>query len=251
MSERVRALQRQLVGVMLDSLDPAPLVAELRGDARASAEERLGIYAGMYVARLVEVLGEVYPLTARWLGDEAHEVFTEYVRAHQSDSPSLRGYGDRLAAHLASLGAVASLARLEWARYDVFDAVDEVLLTRERLAALSADAYATLPIRSIRASALVECAYNAAVLFAAEGACVVLPARTTLLVWREPPKVFHRVVDPKEAGLLALAKGGTTLGFLCDALAGDSPDDDVAQEVFALIGRWLADGLLVDALPGD
>lgn len=251
MSERLRTLQRELVGVMLDSRDSTLLVAQLRGDARAPLEERLAVYAGMYVARLVEVLAEVYPLTARWLGDDAHHVFSAYVRTHPSRSPSLRSYGASLGTYLdlEARGAVAALARLEWARYDVFDAADDLPLTRERLAALPPDAYATLPVRAIRASALIEVAYDASALFASEDALELAPSATTLLVWREPPKVFHRVVDDKEAALLALVQRGTVLGVLCDELAGTSSDESVAQEVFALVGRWLADGLLVDSLP--
>lgn len=248
MSERVRALQRDLVAVMLDSLEPAALLSQVRGDARASAEARVAIYARMYVARLGEVLGEVYPLTARWLGDEADDVFTGYVRTHPSRSPSLRGYGSRLPEHLVSRGAVASLARLEWARYDVFDAADDPLLTRERLASLPPDAFATLELRCIRASSLFSCAHDAAALFAAGAAVDVDPLPTTLLVWRDPPQVFHRVVGTEEAALLQMVQRGTTLGQLCDAIAS-ADREDAAKDVFAHVGRWLADHLLVDSLP--
>ncbi|MEO6952989.1 MAG: DNA-binding domain-containing protein [Polyangia bacterium] len=251
MSDRVRKLQRELSGVMLDSHDPTTLLSQVRGDARASAEARIGIYASMYVARLVEVLGEVYPLTARWLGDEVDDVFTEYVRTHPSRSPSLRAYGDRLADFLEPRGAVASLARLEWERYDVFDAADDALLTRDRLASLPPDAYATLELRAIRASVLYTCDHDAAALFAAEAAVDAEATPTTLLVWRDPPQVFHRVVGAKEAELLQMVQRGTTLGLLCDALATDEPDENTAQEAFAFVGRWLADHLLVDSLPTD
>jgi hypothetical protein len=256
----VRDLQRRFGSLLFDEASPDSLASEVVSDARASAEERIAIYAHMYSARLIEVLAEIYPLTQKLVGeDELASIAARYVRAHPSRTPSLRGYGAAMSQFLANPRSdlsvppeAASLAALEWARYDVFDAVDQVTLTRERMAALG-EAVASAPLRRIAASVLVPVTHAIDATFRAlddaEAAPVAAAEPSTMLVWRESPLVFHRRVAPDEAALLALLGEGTTLGLLCEAMAERHPPDAVdaaAAEAFSLVGRWIADGVLAD-----
>jgi len=254
----LRTLQQTFAGVVIDAAPALALEKLVRADARASAAERVAVYTEMYRLRLVEVLSEVYPLTRVLIGEDTFDaIANDYVRAHPSRSPSLRAYGSTFAAFLANAAedvAAAALAGVEWARYDVFDAVDEPILKREKLAALSPEGIAALQLRTIKASLVVPCTHDLDALYRAlkdpDGNTIPdAPAiPTTLLVWRDPPTIFHRLIAAKEAALLALVVEGTSLGLLCETMAGDGDPNAAAADVFALVGRWIADGLLVDTL---
>jgi hypothetical protein len=209
----LRELQRAFVGALVGDTD----VASVLGDDRADAQTRLGVYRTMYRLRLVEVLAAIYPRTAEKLGTAWQDLATHYIYAHPSRSPSLRSYGEHLADVLR--GEDAALAALEWARYDVFDAVDELVLTAERARVV----IATVPLQRIAASALTS----------------------THLVWREGITVYDRVVGAEESRMLAVLDG-CTLAALCERVAGERSVDEAAQLIFGYLGRWVADGLLVD-----
>jgi hypothetical protein len=71
------------------------------------------------------------------------------------------------------------------------------------------------------------------------------PEPETLLVWRPELEVRHRAADPDEAlWLRRLSSSGLSFGALCDALAVDNTPEAAAARAFALVSRWLADGLL-------
>lgn len=257
----LRTLQQTFAGVLIDGAPALALEKLVRADDRASAEERVAVYASMYRLRLIEVLGEVYPLTRVLVGEDAFDdIANAYVRAHPSRSPSLRAYGASFDAFLAKVADAhahaAALARLEWARYDVFDAIDEPVLKREKLAVLAPEAIAEVHLRTIRASQIVACTHDVDGLYRAlkehpEDKPPDAPATpTTLLVWRDPPTIFHRPIGAREARMLALLSEGTSLGLLCEAMADGEEISVAAAEVFGLVGRWIADGLLSDARPG-
>jgi hypothetical protein len=70
----------------------------------------------------------------------------------------------------------------------------------------------------------------------------------TFLVWRQGAKVFHRALDAAEADAVMRLGRGTTLGLLCEARgSAHASVEDAAAEVFAWVGRWIADELLVAA----
>jgi len=133
--------------------------AQVHGDARLDAAGRLGVYATMYRARLRDALAGVYPALLWVLGDDAFtELAADFLDAHPSRQPSLRELGRPLPDYLA--GWQAELAALEWARHDVFDAVDEDVLTMEAVAALGPQGVAALPLRLIAAHRRVPVTHN-------------------------------------------------------------------------------------------
>src|ERR1700682_478706 len=59
--------------------------------------ERVGIYRGMYLARLVEALESDYPGVRHFLGEEGfYDLASRYVDAHPSRSYTLNRLGDHL-----------------------------------------------------------------------------------------------------------------------------------------------------------
>jgi hypothetical protein len=229
--------------------------------ARAVARDpalRLSVYQNMIRARFREALETIAPALAMAVGARRFGALADrYVAAHPSRSPSLRHLGAALPAFVARDRALpsadrrwlADLARLELARLDVFDAVDEPTLTWEAMRAVPPEAFAALPLRLVAAHRLIS--VNHAVdeligpLLAARerGRRPSLrEARTrrprALVVWRQGLALRQRVVDDSERALLALAAGGAPAGLVCER-AGD------AQTAFALLARWVADELLV------
>lgn len=100
-----------------------------------SARDRLAVYGNAYFARLLECLGEVYPVLRRTLGEEVFLGFArDYLLAHPSRSYTLNELGRKFPAFLAHTRPgpgesdagdwadfLIDLARLEWAIYEVFD----------------------------------------------------------------------------------------------------------------------------------
>jgi hypothetical protein len=67
----------------------------VRRSRRLTAGERLGIYAHAYYARLLECLGDVFPVLARTLGKELFESFAfEYLQRYPSRGYTLNRLGE-------------------------------------------------------------------------------------------------------------------------------------------------------------
>lgn len=107
-----------------------------------SPAERMSVYANAYYARLLECLGDVYPMMKRALGDETFEAFAyDYLQHFPSTTYTLNDLGKSFPDYLeqsrpseedAAIDAsedldgswpdfLIDLARLEWGIYDVFD----------------------------------------------------------------------------------------------------------------------------------
>jgi hypothetical protein len=227
------------------------------GDARATAGERLNIYAYMYRARLLEALEATYPRLARVLGHAGFEKIAHaYVADNPSRNPSLRFLGAKLPDWVEKQRPkspwLADLARLEWARNDVFDAPDQDSLTLDALRGLEPDDFAALSLTLIEAHRLVTAVQAAAAFWDAAGADESFdptagaeePGGEMLVVWRQEGAVYHRVLSEDEAVTLELMASGTTFGSVCELLASRLPIEQAATRAFAWLSTWTADGLL-------
>ncbi len=131
----------------LIQLSPGQLEKVITRSRALSAAERLAIYANAYHARLLECLGEVFPMLKRALGSEAFEGFAfGYLQAYPPRSYTLNDLGRRFPAYLEETrpapdqrepgsadaesaeemagdwpAFLIDLARLEWGIYEVFD----------------------------------------------------------------------------------------------------------------------------------
>ena len=120
----------------LIALKRSELEKIIRRSKNLTAEQRLGIYANAYYARLVECLRESFPVLARTLGREVFDAFAfDYLQRYPSKSYTLNRLGDGFADFLnetrpdetKGAGAVGwpdfliDLARLEWSIEQVFD----------------------------------------------------------------------------------------------------------------------------------
>jgi len=258
MAEKSVAATLEDAGVAPSAL--GRLVAE---DARLSAAERLDIYAHMYFYRIHDVLWEYLPRTAALLGEDRFwNLLTAYLQRHPSRHPSLRYVGQDLAAFVregqeAGAPWLADLIALEWARIDLVDRRDAEVLTLPMAQAWSVVALAALPLRLVPAASVLEVRWAVDDLWRDEASSEMLETVSagesprTLLVWRQGLEIFHRRAEVDEAKLLTALREGTTFGALCEAVAdmNDGPLEAAASRAFALVARWIGEGLLVAASP--
>jgi hypothetical protein len=227
------------------------------GDARASADERVHVYAHMYHARIVEALESQFPRLAKLLGANAFaELASAYISDEPSRHPSLRYVGERLPAWLGAERSdsptLVALAALEWARADVFDLADEAPLTLDAVRAWPLDRFGELPLHLITAHRLVTVSAGTAGLWDALGTDLLKGdgdapdgvESESLVVWREGTLVYHRLVGQAERAALELASKGATFGALCESLLATHGDEAAVAQAYAWMSTWLADGLV-------
>ena len=187
------------------------------------AAERVAIYTRMFLDRQVDALRETFPKVLAALGDEEfHRVAVRYVDAHPSEHPDIGQLGRKFADFLERRD-LSDLARLEWARGEVFEAPPSESLSPERFAALAQDAaaFASYPLRLIPALRLLELDHQ-----------IQPPASKPHATGFD---VFHVDVDASEARAVRLAQQGALLGDVCGAL------DDPGRAAETLQG-WLGEG---------
>ncbi len=234
--------------------EAARAAGQVIGDARGSAERRLQVYATMYRLRVAEALESQFPRVAAALGPEAFgAAAVAYVAETPSRHPSLREIGRGFAAWLARGRAgdeqLAALARLEWARADVFDLADEDALTIEALRALPPDRFAALPLRLVRAHRFVDAGAPVLELWrglgpAAPEAPSEIDASGGALVWRQDVSVYHRGLPAAEREALETLVAGTSFGAICERLAPGRTDQEAGARAFTWLSTWVSDGLL-------
>lgn len=219
-------------------------------DLIAGDHARLGVYRRMYRDRLVDAIAADYPKLVTLLGPRWPELAERYLRVCAPAHPDIREAGRRLAEFLATTGGTwdADLARLEWARSDVFFGGDSIPLGRDRLAALDPAQFPSLRLRLVPAHAVVVLASNADDVWSAIEDGVEppppCPASRSVLVWRrDATTVVHRTLDEDEGTCVELLARGTAFSAICDALAATR---DPAERAIELLLRWI-DAELLDA----
>ena len=206
------------------------------GSPDLPAEERVAIYARMFLHRQVDALREMFPKVVAALGDEAFfEAAARYVREHPSEHPDLGQLGRKLAAFL-DRPDLRDLARLEWARGEVFESPPAESLTPEEFATLAQDPveFMHYRVRLIPALRLLELEHDIGPLWD-ETAAKAAQLPTQWVVWRSGFDVFHVAVNPDEARAVRLALAGASLADVCAAL--DDP-----QRATEALQSWLAEG---------
>jgi hypothetical protein len=266
-------LQLRFFGALDPASPPidAALLAAVNGTGRLDAAQRIRIYADMYRARLVDVLREDYPRVAATLGEADFAAFAcRYLTRHPSTNPSVRHAGRRFADWIAGEVAVAphlaDLARLEWARVEVFDAADAEPLRLADLEALPPHEWPELRLRLIPACLVLESAWPVHEIWAsadaeadagataddgasAEGAAERAPEiwtrePTVVRVWREGFIVSHAAMGPDEQRAFRVLARGEPFAEICAAIEDGLDADTAARQVGAILLRWLEDGLI-------
>jgi hypothetical protein len=233
--------------------DPA-LVGVIDGRGALDAAARLAIYADVYRARLVDVLRDDFARVLALAGDDTFTALaTRYIARHPSTRPSVRWLGARFADFLAADADVppflADLARLEWARGEVFDAPDAEPLRLDDLRSVVPEEWPRLRFRPIPACRVIACGWPVHQLWAAAGsdapaAWPAAPAPTVIRVWREGWSVSHAAMPEREQTAFRLLQRGGPFAEICAALGDTVDSETAAREVGGLLLRWIEDGIL-------
>ena len=241
------ATQAAFAGWLLHGDDA--FAAHVAGDL---ATERMRIYADAYRLRLCEVLGNDFPGVRDALGDSAFAALaSRYLRAHPSQSPSLRHFGARFADWLLLQDGLRTglheLARFEWLQGEAFDAADATALDIAALAALPAQDWPALRLRAQPSLRQLETRWLAP----GETTPLLadLPMPMHWLLWRDGDGDVHwRVLDADEADALRCVRAGVDFAGLCERLSLHHGGDG-ALRAASLLKRWLADGVLAAPNP--
>ena len=223
-----------------DADHDADIVRVIRPTPALSPGDRVGIYAGMYLSRIVDALRESFPKLAGLLGDDAFaDLVREYLKGHPSREPSIRHVGSALPEFVAARrpGWLADVARLEWARATVFDAADAAPLAPAALFDVPADDWPDLRFGVVPAFARLVAGWPVHRLWS--GASVPLPPeRTALRVWRDGFVVYQTAMDAREETALDRLMAGEPFAAVCDVFVEPA-------EAAALLLRWVEDGIIV------
>jgi hypothetical protein len=243
-------------------LDSPDLSFAIQESDRMTPVEGLDVYANMYFYRLHDCIAEDFPRTKARTGDaNFHNLMTDYLLAHPPTHYSLREAGAALPEFLlrhplaSEFPALADLARLEWARVDVFDETDAEPLDRETFLAANPE---DLSLRLIPAAQVLSLDERALTLWRKppEGEETVLPDTGTtprsprcVVVWRKEYSVFHRLAEEDEEACLAeLAASGITLPELAERLLKpDASAERTSERFAALLELWLDNELVTRA----
>lgn len=230
------------------------LARTVRAGGPLAPAQRVDIYANMYFFRLLDALRDDYPALAAVLGKtDFHNLITDYLLRHPPAHFSIRHAGDRLPAFVATHACAAtrpylgSLAQLEAALIDAFDAANSRTATGADLAAIPAGDWSALRFRFHPSVRVLHWRWAVHDLRRrvdrgdAPGEPDQTP--TAVCVWRRELEVLQRSVDALELDALTRAIHGAAFGDIC-AAADTAYAEATAPRLAAMLAGWLEAGYI-------
>jgi hypothetical protein len=241
-------------------VEPGQIARVILPSRTLTAVERVGVYQGMYLLRMVEALENDFPAVAHFLGGEAFaQLVTRYVEAHPSRSYTLNRLGDRFPEFLRGARGVrkraflADLARLELCVTEVFDGARSPAWPAEAVARMPEQAWAGAVLRPIAALRLAAFSYpvNAYLQSVKDDRHDHPDASrkpTWIAVYRKNYEVWRLDLSKPAFGLLrALARGrpfGRAVAEAARGLQGGG------EEISRWMRDWVAEGMFQGIEPG-
>ena len=192
---------------------------------RASVQERLGVYARAYGARMRQALASNYPAVAKVLGDAGFtELAEEYIAAHDSRCFSIRYYGHALAHFVATepsykfVPFLSDLAQWEWTMAEVFDAADADAIDASALTDRPGAEWESLHVSFHPSVRVLSLSWNSPQMWQALMDDAERPrARqerqpVTWLLWRRDLTEMFRPLSEAEQHALDAARAGESFG---------------------------------------
>lgn len=219
-----------------------------------SAAERVDVYHGMYLLRMVEALESDYPAVRHFLGEEAFaELVRDYVQRYPSRSYTLNRLGDHLPQFFLDEPArphaafLHDLARVELAVTEVFDEEESPVLDAEALGAVPEQAWAGARLRPIKALRLLTLRHQVTghLDAAKHGHPAPRPRRrsSVLVVHRRDYSVLRMALGAAEHALLAALVSGTPLAEAIAEAALRLRETRREETIFRWFRGWIAAGL--------
>jgi len=257
-----------------DALELAPMTRKdlermVTRSEKVSARDRISIYGNAYYARLIECLGDSYPVIKRTLGEEAFNGFAfDYLQRYPSQSYTLGHLGEHFPKYLdetrpdhrdtdsADVDAAGwpdfliDLARLEWTIAQVFDGPgieNKSTLSREQLQNISPHQWPALRLHTVPCLQLLSMRfplnafYTAARQTPKEGELPLpAPADSYMAVTRRDYVVRRHDLSYAQYILLNALSYGSTLGDAINQAAAYSElsDETLASELQQWFHQW-------------
>ncbi len=233
-------------------LPPERLEDLVRPSWSLEPAERVEIYHGMYLLRMVEAMETDYPALRHYLGGESFAALIEaYVTRYPSRSYTLNRLGDHLPEFLeesdwADAAFLADLARLELAITGAFDAPQGDTLSAETLQSVPPESWESARFQAVSSLRLLALRHDVLPHLKAfhKGGPNPRPRRraTWIAVHRHDLSVYHlELRRPAFALLEDLAKGISLGDALAEAVAGVKASKR-QEQVFTWFRQWIADG---------
>lgn len=210
--------------------------------------ERVGVYRGMYLSRLVEALEIDYPATRHFLGEEPFfDLVARYVDQHPSRSYNLNRLGDRFPefvktqTDLPRHDFVCDLTRLELGLTEVFDAEETPVLTAEAIAAVPPETWERARLKPIAALRLLSFDYPVSAYLGGVDEENPFPRirkqPTWILAYRHQFLLHRSALSRPAFQLLNALVSGATVG---EAITGVATSQ---KKVYGWFRDWMANGL--------
>jgi hypothetical protein len=218
--------------------------------------ERVGIYHGMYLLRMVEALETDYPALQHFLGPQDFRALVAgYVQVHPSRSYTLNRLGDHFAEFVKGAPGIRrrdfchELARLELLVSQVFDGPETQGLSAEAIAAVPGDAWERACLTPVAAFRLGAFRYPVnAYLQSTQGDDHDHPKPRLkdewVAIFRRDYRVRRVDLTRPAHDLLADLVGGKTLGeAISAALRRGTKKGPSEDELFRWFRDWIALGM--------
>jgi hypothetical protein len=255
-------LQEEFQRYLLAPDTARTLLARVVGDARATAEVRLGIYADAYRLRLLEALETDYPGLRALLGDTDFErLGRAYIDAHPSRHFSLRWFGQHLEAFLRNAPpyrdqpVLADMARFESAMTDAFDAADARVLGIDDMAGVPPEAWAGMRLALHPSVRRIDLGWTVPPFWKAvdaeqepDGPPQPTPQPIGWVVWRQALDTYFRSLEVDEAWALDTARRGETFAALCEGICEWVDPHNAPARAAGFLKQWIADGMVSAAV---
>jgi hypothetical protein len=217
--------------------------------------DRVGIYQGMYLARMEDALESDYPALKHFVGDGWHDLVRDYVQERPSVSYTLNRLGDHMPEFVAKWRGTRrpavchDLARLELAITEVFDAPETEPLADAEIAAVPAESWERARLAPIEAFRLLALRYPVnAYLQSIRDEDHAHPALgrkdTYVAVYRRNYAVYRHDLSQAAHDLLADLVAGKPLGqAVAAALARGGRRAPTTDQFFRWFREWASGGV--------
>jgi hypothetical protein len=246
-------IQRRMQAFVLHGEDE--ISSSVEGGVIADKERRLRIYADAYRLRLVEVLGNDFPVLKACIGESIFDTWaTEYLAAHPSRYVSVRHVGNAFSDWLNSQSkagvAAAELAAFEWAQGEAFDSADADVVVLGDVAGIAPEAWSALKLQVHPATRWLSLRSNAPACVVAHDNdrpfpdAIVSDQPAEWLLWRRGMSVHWRSLPADEAAALAAVRAGANFGEICEFLRPWHEEELLALRAASLLKLWISDELI-------
>lgn len=249
-------------------LSPDELESVITRSSQQTSEERIGIYANAYYARLLECLSEEYPALIEALGETAFAAFClQYLQTCPSTSYTLGDLGARFPQFLAEnrpereetgtpdwTDFLIELATLERLYSEVFDGpgIEQApLLTPETLNAISPEAWPELKLQMAPCFRLCQFQFPVHEYITSvrkeEAPSIPEPETTYLAITRRNFVVRRETVSEPEYFLLSRLQQGQRVGeAIAELVEADFPGtDELATQLRQWFAHWTAAAFII------